>query len=212
MAFDELREDYQGAALHKKNCAADPRAQFQAWFDEAVQAEIPMANAMTLATVDGQGAPHARIVLLKELSDEGFVFFTNYQSDKGQELAAHAKAALVFWWHPHTRQVRIEGQVHKVSAAESDAYFDSRPRASNLVAMASAQSRAVESRAAMEEVIAAEVRRAGQAPITRPAHWGGYCVRPTRYEFWQGRPDRSHDRLVYSQDASQVWTITRLFP
>lgn len=212
MGFDELREDYEGKPLRRHACDADPIRQFQVWMDEALAADVPMANAMTLATVDKQGLPHARIVLLKEFDARGFVFFSNYQSDKAEEMAATGNAALVFWWHPLTRQVRIEGRVQKISDPESDAYFDSRPRASNLVAMASAQSRPVADRKTLQATIDAEVARAGDLPLQRPASWGGYRVEPARIEFWQGQPDRSHDRLVYRKLEREDWEITRLFP
>lgn len=212
MAFDDLREDYLGPALLAEQCSADPREQFQRWFDEAIAAEIPMANAMTLATVDAAGAPHARVVLLKELDARGFVFFTNYESDKGEDLAACPQAALVFWWHPLTRQIRIEGRVARISAEESDAYFASRPPASNLVAMASSQSRVVADRDELEATIDKVAAEVGDGPLSRPKHWGGYRVEATRYEFWQGRRDRSHDRLVYRRDAQESWEISRLFP
>jgi pyridoxamine 5'-phosphate oxidase len=185
--------------------------QFHRWFEEAVAANIEMANAMALATVDEEGAPHARMVLLKDADTKGFVFFTNYESHKARDLAACNKASLLFWWHPMTRQIRIEGSVEKVSAAESDAYFRTRPRASNLAAMASPQSRPVESREALEKMIA-EVTAASPAELERPAHWGGYRLAPTLFEFWQGRPDRSHDRIEYRRDATGAWSLTRLCP
>lgn len=212
MAFDDLREDYQGPVLLVEQCDADPCMQFQRWFDEAIAAEIPMANAMTLATVDAGKTPHARIVLLKEFDTRGFVFFSNYESDKGEQLAACPHAALVFWWHPLARQVRIEGSVERISAQESDAYFASRPRASNLVAMASAQSRTIASRKELEDAIDKVTAEAGDAPLRRPDHWGGYRVRAARLEFWQGRPDRSHDRIVYRRDVRESWTLSRVFP
>lgn len=209
MAFDELRRDYDGAPLVEEQCAPDPAAQFQRWFDQAVAQGLTMPNAMTLATVDAEGAPHARIVLLKELDADGFVFFTNYESRKGQELAANSKAALMFWWQELARQVRIQGKVHKVSAAESDAYFASRPRESNLAAMASDQSRTLESRDVLESRMRA---LDSDADLVRPAHWGGYRLVPESYEFWQGRPDRTHDRLEYRRDNDGAWQITRLYP
>ncbi len=212
MAYDELRQDYEGAPLHKGDCNLNPIAQFLGWMEEAVSAEIEMANAMTLATVDAAGAPHARIVLLKEADEQGFVFFTNYQSRKGEELASSNMASLLFWWHPLTRQVRIEGSVEKVSPKESDAYFDTRPRDSNLSAIASPQSRPVADRKALESMIAEVETNSAGATLQRPAHWGGYRLRPTRLEFWQGRPDRSHDRIEYQRSASTGWTMTRLCP
>jgi len=209
MAFDELRQDYDGAPLRKADCAADPNAQFRAWFDYAVAAKLDLANAMTLATVDAEGFPHARIVLLKELDAEGFVFFSNYQSRKGEELAACPRAELLFWWKELARQVRISGEIHKVSSEESDAYFDSRPRESNLAAMASEQSRTLESREVLED----RMRSLDTgAALCRPAHWGGYRLVPGRFEFWQGRPDRTHDRIEYRQGTQGTWQIGRLYP
>ncbi len=212
MAFDELREDYQGTPFHKASCAADPNQQFQRWFDDATAAKVAMANAMTLATVDEQGNPKARIVLLKELDSRGYVFFTNYQSRKGGELAHNNRATLLFYWHAMHRQIRIEGVVTKITAEESDAYFHTRPRASSLVAMASAQSRVVADRQTLVAGIAAQVQESGEDAIERPAHWGGYRLVPTCFEFWQGRPDRSHDRLEYQQDKSGAWALQRLYP
>lgn len=212
MGFDELRQEYQGPPFHKRDCHPDPLAQFQRWFDEAVAAEIPMSNAMALATVDKHGFPHARMVLLKEMDERGFVFFTNYQSRKADELAACSRAALLFWWHPQTRQIRVEGEVHRISAEESDQYFHSRPRASNIAAIASAQSRVLESRDVLEKAIAETAEVVGEGPLQRPGFWGGYRLKPTTLEFWQGRPDRSHDRLEYRPDSEGNWVITRLYP
>ncbi len=212
MAFDQLRQDYEGAPLHKADCASDPISQFQTWMNDALSAEIEMANGMTLATVDSSGAPHVRIVLLKEVDAQGFVFFTNYESSKAEELAASNKASLLFWWHPLTRQVRIDGTVEKVSAEESDEYFHSRPRESNIAAIASPQSRPVENRKALEAMIG-DVRAASEdKELVRPAHWGGYRLKPTLLEFWQGRPDRSHDRIEYRRQGEGQWSLSRLCP
>lgn len=212
MAFDELRQDYEGAPLHKADCSADPVTQFRSWMDQAVASGIEMANAMTIATVDAEGAPHARIVLLKDVDADGFVFFTNYESRKGDQLASCSKASLLFWWHSMTRQVRIEGTTEKVSAAESDEYFHTRPRDSNLAAMASPQSRQIDNRDALETLITDVRERSEGKELQRPAHWGGYRVRPTRLEFWQGRPDRSHDRIEYRKESSGAWSLVRLCP
>ncbi len=209
MAFDELRQDYDGAPLLEGECESDPTKQFRGWFDAAVASGIDLANAMTLATVDAEGMPQARIVLLKEVDEEGFVFFTNYSSRKGEELAASGKAGLMFWWREHARQVRIEGTVHRVSAEVSDAYFATRPRESNLAAIASQQSQVLESRADLER----RMREADEAGVLeRPDSWGGYRLVPSRFEFWQGRPDRTHDRLEYFQGDAPSWQIRRLFP
>lgn len=210
MAFDELRQDYDGAPLLVEQCADDPIAQFRIWFDHAISTGMEMPNAMTLATVDGDGAPHARIVLLKEVDDAGFVFFTNYESRKGQDLAGNNRAELMFWWREQARQVRIQGVVHKVSKEESDEYFASRPRESNLAAMASEQSRTLESR----ELLVRRMRTLDTgAELVRPDHWGGYRLVASRFEFWQGRPDRTHDRIEYQAGVEAgSWSKVRLFP
>lgn len=208
MAFDDLRQDYDGAPLLEGLCESDPREQFRGWFDAAIATGMDMPNAMTLATVDPFGVPQARIVLLKELDSEGFVFFTNYESRKGQDLAANNKASLMFWWRELARQVRISGDVHKVSAVVSDAYFATRPRESNLAAMASDQSRTLESR----KVLESRMRALDSGALVRPDYWGGYRLIPKSFEFWQGRPDRAHDRLEYLPQAGGGWQIRRLYP
>ncbi|TMQ03938.1 MAG: pyridoxamine 5'-phosphate oxidase [Deltaproteobacteria bacterium] len=206
-----LGAQYQGVPLDPADCDADPLVEFRGWFQLAVDAQIPTVNAMTLATVDARGRPAARIVLLKEVDDRGFVFFTNYQSRKGSDLAQHPFAALVAFWEPMHRQVRIEGAVEQVAPADSDAYFASRPRGSQIGAIASPQSQAIASREVLAQWIA-EVERAigGAAPI-RPAHWGGYRVIPDMVEFWQGQPSRLHDRVRYRRDG-QAWRRDRLAP
>lgn len=210
MNIAALRRDYMGERLDEGDLAADPFTQFHRWFDEALRAELPMPNAMTLATAGADGAPSARIVLLKGIDHGGFVFYTNYRSRKGRELAANPRAALVFHWNDLEREVRIEGSVEQVSAAESDDYFASRPLPSRHAAIASPQSEVVASRAVLEAgFAAAEAAHGDSAP--RPAHWGGYRVTPASVEFWQGRPSRLHDRLLYTlQDGH--WTISRLAP
>ena len=212
MPFDELRQDYQGAPLRKADCDPDPIKQFRSWFGQALGADIEMANAMSLATVDPQGFPHSRMVLLKDADDEGLVFFTNYQSAKGGQLRACDKAALLFWWHPMTRQIRIEGHVAKVSPQESDAYFHTRPRGSNLSAMASPQSSVIASRDELEERIERTTKDAEGQELSRPENWGGYRLVPNLFEFWQGRADRSHDRIEYQLGAEGAWTMNRLCP
>jgi pyridoxamine 5'-phosphate oxidase len=209
--FEELREEYEGTPLDEGTLAAGPIEQFQRWFGEATAVRIPLANGMTLATVDEDGAPSARIVLLKAVDARGFVFFTNYESRKGRELDAGSRAALVFWWAALSRQVRIEGSVERVSVAESDEYFATRPRESNLSAMASPQSRPVENRAWLSAQVD-EVRQAwADKALERPVHWGGYRVLPHLVEFWQGRRDRLHDRLCYLREG-ESWKIVRLAP
>jgi pyridoxamine 5'-phosphate oxidase len=205
-----MRNEYMRASLDEADAAADPFAQFQRWFNEAVRAELPTPNAMTLATVAVDGAPGARIVLLKGADPHGFVFYTNYQSRKGRELAANPRAVLVFHWTELEREVRIEGTVEKTSAAESDGYFSSRPLGSRHAAIASPQSTVVANRAALENRFAEVAKNQGDAPA-RPAHWGGYRLSPVAVEFWQGRSNRLHDRLLYTR-AGERWTVSRLAP
>ncbi|MGA0023282.1 MAG: pyridoxamine 5'-phosphate oxidase [Burkholderiales bacterium] len=209
MSIAALRREYRGEPLNESDVTADPYAQFRHWFDEAVRAELPTPNAMTLATAAASGQPSARIVLLKGVDDGGFVFYTSYSSRKGRELAANARAALVFYWVELEREVRIEGSVAKVTAAESDAYFDQRPLGSRHAAIASPQSETVADRAALEQRFA-EAAQLGDNP-RRPAHWGGYRLTPVSLEFWQGRPNRLHDRLLYTLTGSG-WTVSRLAP
>jgi pyridoxamine 5'-phosphate oxidase len=204
-----LRQEYQRATLDEAAVSADPLIQFRAWFDDAVRAKLPMVNAMTLATVSATSRPSARIVLLKGV-DNGFVFYTNYASRKGQELGATPYAALVVYWIELEREVRIEGRVEKTSAQESTEYFDSRPLGSRLAAIASPQSEEVRDRAALETRYADAERTHGAQPA-RPAHWGGYRLFPELIEFWQGRPNRLHDRLLYRR-ASSAWRVSRLAP
>lgn len=206
----DLRKDYRLAALDEANINADPYAQFQAWFLEAQHAKLSEPNAMTVATVDTDGRPSARIVLLKGLDTRGFVFYTNYDSRKGREIAARPYAALVFHWNELERQVRIEGSVIRISDAESDAYFDSRPIGSRIGAWASPQSEVVASREVLALREASMIKQFGDRP-PRPAHWGGLRVVPTVIEFWQGRSSRLHDRLRYCQ-TGQGWSIDRLAP
>ncbi len=210
MKIADLRQEYMRAGLREADALADPFAQFERWFHEALAAKLPLANAMTLATVTPQGAPDARIVLLKGVEAGGFVFYTNYASRKGRELAARAEACLVFFWSELERQVRIDGSVEKVSEAESDAYFASRPVGARLSANASAQSTVVPGRAFLEKAMAEQQAKYGGNP-PRPPHWGGYRVIPASVEFWQGRENRLHDRLLYRR-AGERWTIERLAP
>ncbi len=204
-----LRREYHGRPLSKTDAAADPFAQFQRWFDEAIRAEVPMANAMTLATVDDGGRPSARVVLLKGVDHGGFVFYTSYDSRKGREIAANPRAALVFYWQELEREVRIEGSASRVTAIESDTYFEQRPLGSRHAAIASPQSETVPDRTALEQRYAAAAQL-GDRP-SRPAHWGGYRISPDSLEFWQGRPNRLHDRLLYTRDGDR-WTVSRLAP
>ncbi len=205
-----MRKEYMRASLDEADAAADPLTQFQHWFDEAVRAELPTPNAMTLATVAADGTPGARIVLLKGADQRGFVFYTNYQSRKGRELAANPRAVLVFHWTELEREVRVEGTVEKTGAAESDDYFSSRPLGSRHAAIASPQSAVVANRGVLETRFAEVAKNQGEAPV-RPAHWGGYVLQPAVMEFWQGRPNRLHDRLLYSREGDR-WRISRLAP
>lgn len=208
----DLRRDYASRALTEDQANLDPIRQFSAWFDEAVSAELLDVNAMTLATVSPSGDPAARIVLLKGFDDGGFVFFTNYESAKGRELAATPRASLLFFWVELERQVRITGSVTRVSTAESDEYFHSRPVESQVGAWASAQSTAVAGRATLEARFAElSAQYAGQV-VPLPPFWGGYRVKPERMEFWQGRASRLHDRLYYVRQADGSWARSRLSP
>ncbi|KAB0637849.1 pyridoxamine 5'-phosphate oxidase [Burkholderia latens] len=209
----DLRINYSRASLDEADAAPDPFAQFDRWFKEALDAKLPEPNTMTLATVGDDGRPSARIVLIKGVDERGFVFFTNYESRKGRDLAAHPYAALLFYWIELERQVRIEGRIEKTSADESDRYFASRPLGSRIGAWASDQSAVIDSRATLEAREKAVAERYGENP-PRPPHWGGYRVVPDAIEFWQGRPSRLHDRLLYTRDAAAAsgWTISRLSP
>jgi len=207
----ELRRDYARGSLDERSVDPDPIRQFQFWFRQALDAQLPEPNAMTLATVDGEGRPSARIVLIKGVDEQGFVFYTNYESRKGLELATNPHASLLFYWIELERQVRIEGVVEKTSAGESDAYFASRPLGSRIGAWASEQSREIADRAELEASEKAFTERFGENP-PRPPHWGGYRLVPERIEFWQGRPSRLHDRILYTREADGHWRISRLSP
>jgi len=209
----DLRRDYRVAALDESMAGPDPIALFQGWFDDAVAAQIPEPNGMTVVSVDAHSRPSARILLLKGVDHRGFTFFTNYASRKGHEFAACPHAALVFWWPDLERQIRIEGDAHPIEESESDLYFASRPLGSRLGAWASPQSQVIPNRQVLE-ASEAEVRsRFGESP-PRPPHWGGYRVRPHSIEFWQGRPSRLHDRLRFFRtlDSADFWQIERLAP
>jgi pyridoxamine 5'-phosphate oxidase len=207
----DLRREYTRQALLENDVLPDPIEQFARWFAEATGAEVPEPNAMVLATADASGAPSARVVLLKGFDARGFVFFTNYQSRKGQQLAANPRAALVFFWESLERQVQIEGRVEKVSRAESQAYFHSRPLGSQVGAWVSHQSRVIASREALDQREAELMERYAHGVVPLPDYWGGYRLIPHRIEFWQGRPSRLHDRLEYVRDGEK-WTLRRLSP
>ncbi|KDB08484.1 Pyridoxine/pyridoxamine 5'-phosphate oxidase [Burkholderia sp. lig30] len=209
----DLRINYSRASLDEAEAAPSPFAQFDRWFKEALAAKLPEPNTMTLATVGDDGRPSARIVLIKAVDDRGFVFFTNYESRKGRDLDANPHAALLFYWIELERQVRIEGHIEKTTDEESDRYFASRPLGSRIGAWASEQSTVIDSRATLEAREKDVSARFGDNP-PRPPHWGGYRLVPDSLEFWQGRPSRLHDRLLYTRDdtAPHGWTISRLSP
>ena len=206
-----MRRSYEQAELDEAHVAGDPLTQFQKWFSEAVAAKVLEPNAMTLATVGEGGRPSTRVVLLKGVDQRGLVWYTNYQSRKGQELALHPVAALQFFWGELERVVRVEGQVEKLPAEESDAYYRTRPLGSRIGAWASPQSQVIPSRAELEATWAQEQARQGADPV-RPPHWGGYRLVPDRWEFWQGRSSRLHDRLCFTREAQGPWQLSRLAP
>ena len=208
--YDELRKEYEGKELNKGNVSDNPTEQLRSWIDEA-SPHMPMANYMVLGTSGDVGAPSQRVVLLKKLDDRGLVFFTNYDSQKGKELCANPNASLLFYWMPLHRQVRVQGKVEKISAKESDEYFQSRPRESNLSAMASAQSNSVDSRNVLEDRVEELRSEWKNRDLIRPNNWGGYRLAPIFFEFWQGRADRLHDRICFKK-ANDNWVLERIAP
>ena len=212
MSIADLRRDYAHATLDEGDVAADPVEQFRRWFDQAVSAEVPEPNAMTLATATADGAPSARMVLVKGVDERGFVFYTDYRSRKGEELAANPRAALVFYWGELERQVRITGRVSRVSMEESAEYYRSRPIKSRLGAWASEQSRVIPGRAPLEERMRELTERHADGDPPLPPHWGGFRVAHDEVEFWQGRRSRLHDRLRYRRGDAGHWVIERLSP
>lgn len=207
----KIRQDYSLKGLSKKDLNSDPLRQFRIWFDEAVNSGITEPNAMLLSTVSN-GRPSSRIVLLKDLDDTGFMFFTNYKSKKGEEMAGNPQVSLTFFWKEFERQVRIEGKVEKTSVQESDEYFASRPRGSQIGAWVSSQSSVIKNRTVLEELTQQQESRFAGVEVPRPLHWGGYRVIPDYIEFWQGRPSRLHDRLTYHKNADGLWSVERLAP
>ena len=209
----DLRQNYTLTDLLETEVNSNPIEQFTSWFEEALNADLLEPNAMTLATASSNGKPTARIVLLKGYDERGFVFYTNYESTKGQQLIANPQATLVFFWDKLERQVRIEGKVTKLSAEESDRYFHSRPVSSQIGAWTSDQSRVIDSREVLErKQQELKAKYADGATIPRPPHWGGFRLIPDLIEFWQGRPSRLHDRLVYQLQDDATWKIVRLSP
>jgi pyridoxamine 5'-phosphate oxidase len=206
-----MRKDYEQAELSEQEVRDDPVDQFELWFQQALRAEVNEPNAMSVATVGADGRPSSRIVLVKQFDRRGFTWYTNYDSQKGQELCANPHAALLFFWSELERQVRVEGKVERTSAEESDRYFGSRPLKSRLGAIASEQSRPIDSRAALERNYEAVASRFGEDP-PRPGNWGGFRLVPERVEFWQGRSSRFHDRIVYTRQPDGSWTRQRLQP
>lgn len=208
----DLRKEYRLQGLSEADAHPNPFTQFRTWFDQALAAQLPEPNAMTLATATSEGKPFARMVLLKDYDERGFVFFTNYNSHKGQQLQENPWGAIAFWWVQLERQVRIEGEVEKTSLAESDVYFHSRPRDSQLGAWASDQSQVIDSREVLEQRLQQLKEEYQNKEIPRPPNWGGFRLIPTAIEFWQGRPSRLHDRLLYQRTEDGSWRIQRLSP
>lgn len=208
----DIRKDYKLKALSEHDAEKNAIRQFDKWWKEALDSDIPEVNAMTLATASSEGIPSARIVLLKGYEDSGFLFFSNYKSFKGQQIEENPRACLVFFWKELERQVRITGIIEKVSAEMSDKYFNSRPESSRISATASPQSQVISSREWLEAEVDNVIKQFGEKPLQRPENWGGYLVKPITIEFWQGRTNRLHDRLQYSLEENGNWKIERLAP
>ena len=209
--LNQIRRDFADKPLEEQSVNDNPFLQFSVWFEEAVNAQLLDPYAMLISTVDETGQPHSRVVYLRNISDEGMVFYTNYNSQKGKNISASNKIAITFFWVELERQIRIEGTVKKVSEELSDKYFAARPRESQLGAWASNQSETIKNRAELEENLKQFTEKFKGVDVPRPPHWGGYIVEPIKFEFWQGRPSRLHDRLVYTKSKSN-WVISRVAP
>jgi len=207
-----LRREYLAQPLRKSDVTSNPFKQFERWFEEAINAQVLDPNAMTLATATKDGKPSCRIVLLKGFDKNGFIFYTNYKSRKAKELSENPYAALSFYWSEINRQVRIRGKVSKVSAKESEKYFHSRPKDSQIGALASPQSDIIKNRNMLEQEFAKLAKKYEKAKAPRSKHWGGYILKPLEFEFWQGRPSRLHDRVLYTRKKNKRWEIERLAP
>jgi pyridoxamine 5'-phosphate oxidase len=208
----DIRADYALKTLTEESVLSNPLAQLELWLEEAINSKVNEVNAMVLCTTKSNGAPSARVVLLKGLTSEGLVFFTNYQSNKGKQIQINAQVAAVFFWPELQRQVRVEGTAEKIPDSESDAYFKSRPIESQIGALASPQSAKIGSRQELETRFEQLKQKFLEEPILRPQHWGGYIIKPNLFEFWQGRPNRLHDRILFENIGNNQYTISRLAP